>query len=59
MYNTLKSLMNQFHNYGSKRWMDEVIRLMLRPFTVFDANLVSLVRENPRYTKMIPEEALC
>jgi hypothetical protein len=31
---------------------------MLRSFVVFDANLVSLVRENLRYTKMSPEEVL-
>ena len=31
---------------------------MLRSFSVFYANLVSLVHENPRYTKMSPEEVL-
>jgi hypothetical protein len=59
MYNRLKFLVNQVHNYGSKRWTDhEVVQLMLGSFTVFDANLVILVCENPRYTKMSPEEAL-
>jgi hypothetical protein len=31
---------------------------MLRSFIVIDPNLVSLIRENPRYTKMSPEEIL-
>jgi hypothetical protein len=31
---------------------------MLRSFTVIDPHLVSLIHENPRYTKMTPEEIL-
>jgi hypothetical protein len=31
---------------------------MLRSFTVIDPHLVYLIRENPRYTKMTPEEIL-
>jgi hypothetical protein len=31
---------------------------MLRSFTVIDPNLVKLIRENPRYTKMSPKEIL-
>jgi hypothetical protein len=31
---------------------------MLRSFTVIDPHLVNLVRENPKYTKMTPEEIL-
>jgi hypothetical protein len=34
----------------------DVVRLMLRSFTVLDPNLVNLIHENPRYTKMTPEE---
>jgi hypothetical protein len=36
----------------------DVVRLMLRSFTVIDPHLVNLIRENPRYTKMAPEEIL-
>jgi hypothetical protein len=36
----------------------DVVRLMLRSFTVIDPRLVNLIRENPRYTKMSPEEIL-
>jgi hypothetical protein len=31
---------------------------MLKSFTVIDPHLVNLIRENPRYTKMTPEEIL-
>jgi hypothetical protein len=36
----------------------DVVRLMLRSFTVLDHHLVNSIRENPRYTKMTPEEIL-
>jgi hypothetical protein len=58
-YNRLKTLVNKIRSYGSTRWMDhDVIRLMLRSFTVIDPHLVNLIRENPKYTKMMPEEIL-
>jgi hypothetical protein len=58
-YNRLKTLINKIRSYGSTRWTDhDVVRLMLRSFTVIDPHLVNLIRENPRYTKMTPEEIL-
>ena len=36
----------------------DVVRLMLRAFTVLDPHLVNSIRENPRYIKMMPEEIL-
>jgi predicted nucleic acid binding AN1-type Zn finger protein len=58
-YNRLKTLVNKIRSYGSTRWMDhDIVRLMLRSFTVIDPHLVNLIRENPRYTKMTPEEIL-
>jgi hypothetical protein len=58
-YNRLKTLINKIRSYGSTRWTDhDVILLMLRSFTVIDPHLVNLIRENPRYTKMTPEEIL-
>jgi hypothetical protein len=58
-YNRLKTLVNKIRSYGSTRWTDHnVVRLMLRSFTVIDPHLVNLIRENPRYTKMTPEEIL-
>jgi hypothetical protein len=59
-YNKLKTLINKIRSYGSTRWTDhhDVIRLMLRSFMVIDPHLVNLICENPRYTKMTPEEIL-
>jgi hypothetical protein len=58
-YNRLKTLVNKIRSYGITRWMDhDVVRLMLRSFTVIDPHLVNLIRENPRYTKMTPDEIL-
>jgi hypothetical protein len=58
-YNRLKTLVNEIRSYGSTRWTDhDVVRLMLRSFTVIDPHLVNLIRENPRYNKMTPEEIL-
>jgi hypothetical protein len=57
MYNRLKALVNKIRSYGSTRWTDhDVVRLMLRSFTIIDPHLVNLIRENPRYTKMMLEE---
>jgi hypothetical protein len=36
----------------------DVMRLMLRSFTVLDPNLVNLIRENPMYAKMMPRTSL-
>src|SRR5688500_11975564 len=58
-YNRLKTLVNKIRSYESTRWTDhDVVRLMLRSLTVIDPHLVNLIRENPRYTKMTPEEIL-
>jgi hypothetical protein len=55
-YNRLKTLVNKIRSYGSTRWMDrDVVRLMLKSFTVIDPHLVNLIRENPKYTKMSPK----
>jgi hypothetical protein len=58
-YNRLKTMVNKIRSYRSTRWMDhDVVLLMLRSFTIIDPHLVNLIRENPRYTKMTPEEIL-
>jgi hypothetical protein len=58
-YNRLKTLVNKIRSYESTRWTDhDVVRLMLRSFTVLDPHLVNSIHENPRYTKMTPEEIL-
>jgi hypothetical protein len=58
-YNRLKTLVNKIRSYESTRWTyHDVVRLMLRSFTILDPHLVNSIRENPRYTKMTPEEIL-
>jgi hypothetical protein len=58
-YNRLKTLVNKIRSYRSTRWTDhDVVQLMLRSFTVIDPHLVNFIRENPRYTKMMPREIL-
>jgi hypothetical protein len=58
-YNRLKTLVNKIRSYGSTRRTDhDVVRLMLSSFTIIDPHLVNIIRENPRYTKMTPEEIL-
>jgi hypothetical protein len=58
-YNSLKTLVNKIQSYGSTRWTDnDVVRLMLRSFTIIDPHLVNLIRGNPMYTKMTLEEIL-
>jgi hypothetical protein len=58
-YNRLKTLENNIWSYGSTRWTDhDVVRFMLRSFTVIDPHLVNLNCENPKYTKMMPEKIL-
>jgi hypothetical protein len=58
-YNKLKTLVNKIRSYGSTRWTDhDDVRLMQRSFTIIYPHLVNLIRENPRYTKMTPEEIL-
>jgi hypothetical protein len=58
-YNRLKTRVDKIQSYGSTRWTDhDVVQLMLRSLTVIDPHLVNLIRENPRYTKMTPEEIL-
>jgi hypothetical protein len=47
-YNRLKTLINKITSYGSTRWTDhDVVRLMLRSFTIIDPHLVNLICETP------------
>jgi hypothetical protein len=58
-YNRLKTLVSKIRSYGSTRWTHhDVVRVMLRSFTIIYPHLVNLIHENPRYTKMTPEEIL-
>jgi hypothetical protein len=59
MYNRLKTLVNQVRNLRSKKWDDhEMVRVILRSLIFLNPTQVQLIRGNPRYTLMTPEEVI-
>jgi hypothetical protein len=59
MYNRLKKMVNQVRNLGSTKWDDhEVVKLILRSLVFRNPTQVQLIRENPMYEKMSPEEVI-
>src|SRR6187455_2410089 len=59
MYNRLKTLVNQVRNLGSIKWDDhEMVKVILRSLIFLNPAQVQLIRGNPRYTKMTPEEVI-
>jgi hypothetical protein len=59
MYNRLKTLVNQVCNLGSKKWDDhEMVKVILRSLIFLNPTQVQLIRGNPRYTLMSPEEVI-
>jgi hypothetical protein len=59
MYNRLKTLVNQVRNLGSTKWDDhEMVKVILRSLVFLNTTQVQLIRGNPRYTLMSPEEVI-
>jgi hypothetical protein len=59
MYNRLKTLVNQVRNLGSKKWDDHrMVKVILRSLVFLNPTQVQLIRVNPRYTLMTPEEVI-
>jgi hypothetical protein len=59
MYNRLKTLINQVRNLGSKKWDDhEMVKVILRSLVFLNPTQVQLIRGDPRYTLMSPEEVI-
>jgi hypothetical protein len=59
MYNRLKTLVNQVHNLGRKKWDDhEMVNVILRSLIFLNPTQVQLIRGDPRYTLMSPEEVI-
>jgi hypothetical protein len=59
MYNRLKTLVNQVRNLGSKKCDDhEMVKVILRSLVFLNPTQVQLIRGNPRYTLMSPEEVI-
>jgi hypothetical protein len=59
MYNRLKSMVNQVRNLGSTKWDDhEMIKNILRSLVFCNPTQVQLIRGNPRYKQMSPDEVI-
>jgi hypothetical protein len=59
MYNRLKTLVNQVRNLGSTKWDDhEMVKVILRSLVFCNPTQVQLIRGDPRYKLMSPEEVV-
>jgi hypothetical protein len=59
MYNWLKTLVNQVCNLGSTKWDDhEMVKVILRTLVFHNPTYVQLIRGDPRYKLMSPEEVI-
>jgi hypothetical protein len=59
MYNRLKTLVNQGRNLGSTKWDDhEMVKVILRSLVFRNPTQVQLVRGDPRYKLMSPNEVI-
>jgi hypothetical protein len=59
MYNRLKTMVNQVCNLGSTKWDDhEMVKVFLRSLVFHNPTQVQLIRENPRYKQVSPEEVI-
>jgi hypothetical protein len=59
IYNRLKNLVNQRRNLGSTKWDDhEMVKVILRSLVFRNPTQVQLIRGDPRYKQMSPEEVI-
>jgi hypothetical protein len=59
MYNRLKTLVNQVCNLKSTKWDDhEMVKVILRSLVFLNPTQVQLIRGDPRYKLMSPEEVI-
>jgi hypothetical protein len=59
MYNWLKTMVNQVHNLRSTKWDDhEMVKVILRSLVFRNPTQVQLIRGDPRYKLMSPEEVI-
>jgi hypothetical protein len=59
MYNRLKTLVNQVRNLGSTKWDDhEMVKVILRSLIFLNPTQVQLIRGDPKYKLMSPEEVI-
>jgi hypothetical protein len=58
-YNRLKTMVNQVCNLGSTKWDDhEMVKVILRSLVFCNPTQVQLIRGDPRYIQMFPEEVI-
>jgi hypothetical protein len=59
MYNRLKTMVNQLRNLRSTKWDDhEMVKVILRSLVFRNPTQVQLIRGDPRYKQMSPEEVI-
>jgi hypothetical protein len=59
MYNRLKTMVNQVRNLESTNWDDhEMVKIILRSLIFRNPTQVQLIRGDPRYKLMSPEEVI-
>jgi hypothetical protein len=59
MYNRLKTMVNQVRNLGSTKWDDhKMVKVILRSLVFRNPTQVQLIRGDPRYKQMSPEEVI-
>jgi hypothetical protein len=59
MYNRLKTMVNQVRNLESTKWDDhEMVKVFLRSLVFNNPTQVQLIRGDPRYKLMSPEEVI-
>jgi hypothetical protein len=59
MYNRLKTMVNQVRNLGSTKWDDhEMVKVILRSLIFRIPTQVQLIRGDPKYKQMSPEEVI-
>jgi hypothetical protein len=59
MYNRLKTMVNQVRNLRSTKWDNhEVVKVILRSLVLRNPTQVQLIRGDPRYKQMSPEEVI-
>jgi hypothetical protein len=59
IYNQLKTMVNQVHNLSRTKWDDhEMFKVILRSLVFCNPTQVQLIRGDPRYKLMSPEEVI-
>ena len=59
MYNRLKTMVNQVRNLTRTKWDDhEMVKVILRSLVFRNPTQVQLIRGDPRYKHMSPEEVI-